>query len=345
MQIATIGLDLAKTIFQVHGVDGEGGVVIRRRLRRAEVAKFFAGLAPCLVGMEACAGAHFWARTIAELGHEVRLMPPAYVKPYVRRQKNDLADAAAICEAVTRPSMRFVPIKSEAQQAMLLIHRARDLLVRQRTSLINALRAHLAEFGVVMPKGAQHGRRLVTMLLTGETFGMPDSAVPVLLGLARRSQALEAETAELEREMRRRSTEDEGVQRLLKVPGVGPITATALAATIPDANAFRSAREFAAWLGLVPRQSSSGGRERLGGITKMGPCLSAPTAGSRRPGGAQASRPRTGPRDAMAQQALAREATQGRGGGPGQQDGTHRLGSLGPRRSVPARRMTHRVLR
>ena len=166
--------------------------------------------------------------------------------------------------------MRFVPIKSEAQQAMLLIHRARDLLVRQRTSLINALRAHLAEFGVVVPKGAQHGRRLVTMLLTGETFGMPDSAVPVLLGLARRCQALEAETAELEREMRRRSTEDEGVQRLLKVPGVGPITATALAATIPDANAFRSAREFAAWLGLVPRQSSSGGRERLGGITKMG---------------------------------------------------------------------------
>jgi transposase len=270
MQIATIGLDLAKTIFQVHGVDAEGGVVIRRRLRRAEVAKFFAGLAPCLVGIEACAGAHFWARTIADLGHEVRLMPPAYVKPYVRRQKNDRADAAAICEAVTRPSMRFVPIKSEAQQAMLLIHRARDLLVRQRTSLINALRAHLAEFGVVVPKGAQHGRRLVTMLLTGETFGMPDSAVPVLLGLARRCQALEAETAELEREMRRRSTADEGVQRLLKVPGVGPITATALAATIPDANAFRSAREFAAWLGLVPRQSSSGGRERLGGITKMG---------------------------------------------------------------------------
>ena len=184
MQIATIGLDLAKTIFQVHGVDAEGGVVIRRRLRRAEVAKFFARLAPCLVGVEACAGAHFWARTIAELGHEVRLMPPAYVKFYVRRQKNDLADAAAICEAVTRPSMRFVPIKSEAQQAMLLIHRARDLLVRQRTSLINALRAHLAEFGVVVPKGAQHGRRLITMLVTGETFGLPDTAVPVLLGRA-----------------------------------------------------------------------------------------------------------------------------------------------------------------
>jgi transposase len=221
MQMATIGLDLAKTIFQVHGVDAAGGGVIRRRLRRAEVTRFFAGLAPCLAGMEACAGAHFWARTIAELGHEVRLMPPAYVKPYVRRRKNDLADAAAICEAVTRPSMRLVPIKSEAQQAMLLIHRARDLLVRQRTSLINALRAHLAEFGVVVPKGAQHGRRLVTMLLTGETFGMPDSAVPVLLGLARRCQALEAETAALEREMRRRSTEDEAAQRLLKVPGVG----------------------------------------------------------------------------------------------------------------------------
>jgi transposase len=270
MSIATIGLDLAKTVFQVHGVDAEGGVVIRRRLRRAAVAKFFAGLAPCLVGMEACAGGHFWARTLAELGHEVRLMPPAYVKPYVRRQKNDLADAAAICEAVTRPSMRFVPIKSEAQQAMLLIHRARDLLVRQRTGLINALRAHLAEFGVVMPKGAQHGRRLITMLVTGETFGMPATTVPVLLGLARRCQALEAEIAELEREMRRRATADQAVRRLLKVPGVGPITATALAATIPDANAFRSAREFAAWLGLVPRQSSSGGRERRGGITKMG---------------------------------------------------------------------------
>jgi len=156
MQLATVGLDLAKNVFQLHGVDAKGRVVVRRRLRRAEVMRFFAELPPCRVGMEACAGAHHWARAIGEFGHEVRLMPPAYVKPYVRRQKNDMADAAAICEAVTRPSMRFVPVKSEAQQALLLVHRALDLLVRQRTSLINALRAHLAEFGVVVPKGAPH---------------------------------------------------------------------------------------------------------------------------------------------------------------------------------------------
>jgi transposase len=270
MKIATIGLDLAKNVFQLHGIDAEGRVVLRRRLRRSDVVRFFARLSPCMVGMEACAGAHHWARTLAGLGHEVRLMPPAYVKPYVRRQKNDMADAAAICEAVTRPSMRFVPIKSEEQQAMLLIHRARDLLVRQHTSLINALRAHLAEFGVVLPKGGQNGRKLASMVVAGETFGMPALALPVLLAMARRCQALEVEIAQFEREMRRRSVEDEAVQRLLKIPGIGPITATALAATVPDARAFRSAREFAAWLGLVPRQSSSGGRERLGGITKMG---------------------------------------------------------------------------
>jgi transposase len=196
MKIATIGLDLAKTVFQLHAVDAEGRVVLRRRLRRSEVVKFLARLSPCLVGMEACAGAHHWARAIAGLGHEVRLMPPAYVKAYVRRQKNDLADAAAICEAVTRPSMRFVPIKSEAQQAMLLIHRARDLLVRQRTSLINALRAHLAEFGVVLPKGGHHGRRLPSMLLAGESLGMAAPVVAVLLAMARRCQALELEIAQ-----------------------------------------------------------------------------------------------------------------------------------------------------
>ena len=270
MKIATIGLDLAKNVFQLHAIDAEGRVVLRRRLRRSDVVRFFARLSPCLVGMEACAGAHHWARTLGDLGHEVRLMPPAYVKPYVRRQKNDMADAAAICEAVTRPSMRFVPVKSEKQQAMLLIHRARDLLVRQHTSLINALRAHLAEFGVVLPKGGQNGRKLASMVVAGETFGVPALAFPVLLALARHCQALEVEIAQLEREIRRRSVEDEAVQRLLKIPGIGPITATALAATVPDARAFRSAREFAAWLGLVPRQSSSGGRERLGGITKMG---------------------------------------------------------------------------
>ena len=199
MQIATVGLDLAKNVFQLHGVDAAGRSRGRRRLRRSEVMQSLHGHAPCLVGMEACAGAHHWARLLASLGHEVRLMPPAYVKAYVRRQKNDMADAAAICEAVTRPSMRFVPVKSEEQQALLLLHRARDLLVRQRTSLINALRAHLAEFGVVLPKGAPHGRRLASMLIDGETFGLPASAAPALQMLARQCQALSGQIAELER--------------------------------------------------------------------------------------------------------------------------------------------------
>jgi transposase len=271
MQLATVGLDLAKNVFQLHGVDAKGRVVVRRRLRRAEVMRFFAELPPCRVGMEACAGAHHWARAIGEFGHEVRLMPPAYVKPYVRRQKNDMADAAAICEAVTRPSMRFVPVKSEAQQALLLVHRARDLLVRQRTSLINALRAHLAEFGVVVPKGAPHGRRLASLLLAGETHGLPAPALPVLQALAGQYQTLSEQIAGLERELRQRAVQDEATRRLLQIPGIGPITATALSATVVEPTSFASAREFAAWIGLVPRQHSSGGHERLGGITKMGP--------------------------------------------------------------------------
>jgi transposase len=262
MKIATVGLDLAKNVFQLHAVDAEGQVVVRRRLRRSKVVRFLARLPPCLVGMEACAGAHHWARTIAGLGHEVRLMPPAYVKAYVRRQKNDLADAAAICEAVTRPSMRFVPIKGEQQQAMLLIHRARDLLVRQRTGLINALRAHLAEFGVILPKGGHNGRRLPAMLLAGETFGMAAPVVAVLLAMARRCQALEVEIAQLERELRERALADAAVRRLVKIPGVGPITATALAATIADPRAsarHASSRPGSAWpRARTPRVGMSG---------------------------------------------------------------------------------------
>jgi len=353
MKIATIGLDLAKNVFQLHAIDAEGRVAVRRRLRRAEVLKFFTGLPPCLVGMEAgmeaCAGAHYWARTITELGHEVRLMPPAYVKPYVRRQKNDMADAAAICEAVTRPSMRFVPIKSEEQQAMLLIHRARDLLVRQRTSLINALRAHLAAFGVVVPKGIQHGRKLASMLIEGETFGLPASAVPALQTLARQCQELSEQIAAIERDLRQRSLQDETTRRLLKIPGIRPITATVLTATIAEPTSFRSAREFAAWIGLVPRQHSSGGHERLGGITKMGHAylrrrlISGAQAvllqAARHP--AAAGR-RCGP---VARTAAARETAQGRGRSAGQQDGAHRLGAPGPGRSVPARRMSPFVMR
>ena len=271
-------------------------------------------------------------------------MPPAYVKPYVRRQKNDLADAAAICEAVTRPSMRFVPIKGEAQQAMLLIHRARDLLVRQRTSLINAVRAHLAEFGVVVPKGAQHGRRLVTMLLTGETFGMPASAVPVLLGLARRCRALEAETAELEREMRRRSTEDEGVQRLLKVPGVGRSRRPRWPP--PSPMPTLSVRPVSLRRGSVschdkarPAVVSGSAASPRWAMPICADCwFSAPRRCSGKPPADRTTRRHGSAGSCARSHARSRR-------GPGQQDGTDRLGSLGPRRSVPARRMNHRVLR
>jgi transposase len=338
MNVATVGLDLARNVFQLHAVDAEGRVVLRRRLRRFEVARFFARLPPCLVGMEACAGAHHWARTLAGLGHEVRLMPPAYVKAHVRRQKNDMADAAAICEAVTRPSMRFVPIKSEAQQAMLLIHRARDLPVRQRTGLINALRAHLAELGVVVASGGHHGRRLPAMLLGGETFGMAPPVLAVLLAMARRCQALEAEIAELERELHRRAQADAAARRLLRIPGIGPITATALAATVADAKSFRSGRELAAWLGLVPRQSSSGGHERLGGITKMGHRYLRRLLVV----GAQAVLRHAGRRAEAAGPWLGRllreKPRKVAAVAPGQQDRAHRLGGAGQARSISGRR-------
>lgn len=251
-------------------MDGDGKPVLRQRLRRARVLSFFQELPPCLVGMEACGSAHFWARELTALGHEVRLIPPSYVKPYVRRHKNDAADAAAICEAVTRPSMRFVPIKSEEQQTLLLAHRARDLLIRQRTSLINALRSHLAEFGIVLPKGTQHGRRLPRMILDGETFGLLSAAHSALHALASAFERLQREIEQLDMQLKERAQADATTRRLMKVFGIGAITSTALTATIGDGSNFRSAREFAAWIGLVPRQNSSGDDERLGPITKMG---------------------------------------------------------------------------
>jgi len=253
MQITTIGLDLAKNVFQVHGVDAEGGSEVRRKLRRGELLRFFEKLPPCLVGMEACAGAHHWARQIAAFGHEVKLMPPAYVKPYVGRQKNDMADAAAICEAVSRPSMRYVPVKSAAQQAALLAHRGRSLLIRQRTSLINAIRAHCTEFGLVAAKGPANIACLIAAIRDGQNPLLPQEARPALSILVDQLQFL-----------------NDRVRRLMTIPGIGIITATAIAATVPDAGAFKSGREFAAWIGLVPRQQSSGGKERLGGISKMG---------------------------------------------------------------------------
>ncbi len=268
MQVATIGLDLAKHVFQVHGVDAAGKVVLRRRLRRVQVVEFFAALPPCLVGMEACGTAHHWARVIRSLGHEVRLMPPQYVKPYVRRGKNDAADAAAICEAVTRPSMRFVPVKTEEQQAALVMHRARDLLVRQRTQLANAIRGHLAEFGIVEAQGIWKLGRLRAHLAEEEA-AVPEAAREVLL-LAGQFDEVERRISEIDARILAWHKASPMSRRLATIPGIGPLIATAIVATVPDAGAFRSGREFAAWLGLVPRQRSTGGKQRLGRISREG---------------------------------------------------------------------------
>lgn len=269
MQVSTIGLDIAKSVFQVHGVDDDGRTVLRRKVSRGQLLTFFAGLEPCLIGMEACATAHHWARELVALGHEVRLMPPAYVRAYVKRNKNDAADAEAICEAVTRPTMRFVPIKSAAAQSVLMLHRARHLLVRQRTAQASALRAHLAEYGIVAAKGLWRLRDLLPVLDAG-TGNLPELARQTLLLIAQLIEALTIQIRKIETELLAWHRTNPASQRLETIPGVGFITATALAATVLDPRAFRSGRQFAAWLGLVPRQNSSGGKDRLGGISKMG---------------------------------------------------------------------------
>ncbi len=270
MQVTTLGIDLAKSVFQLHGVDADGAVVLQKKLRRGGVLGFLGKLEPCLVGMEACATSHHWAREIAALGHEVRLIPPAYVKPYVKRQKNDAADAEAICEAVTRPNMRFVPVKSAEQKSVLVLHRSRDLLMRQRTMILNAIRAHMAEFGVIAAQGPRKVVDLVTRLRSGEKLGVPEIAQSALLALAAQLENLATEIRQLERRLMAWHRQSHASQRLETIPGVGIITATALAASVPDPTAFKSGRQFAAYLGLVPRQNSSGGKERLGGISKMG---------------------------------------------------------------------------
>lgn len=269
MQVSTIGLDIAKNVFQVHGIDSEGRAVLGRKVRRDRLIKLFESVEPCLIGMEACATAHHWARRLTALGHQVRLMPPAYVKAYVKRNKNDAADAEAICEAVRRPTMRFVPIKSADAQSVLMLHRARHLLVRQRTAQVSAMRAHLAEYGVVAPKGIAHVRDLFTVLETGTPM-LPDLARQTLLLIAQMIGTLSQQIRKIEIELLAWHRTSAVSQRLETIPGVGFITATALAATVGDARSFRSGRQFAAWLGLVPRQNSSGGKERLGGISKMG---------------------------------------------------------------------------
>jgi transposase len=270
MNMSTIGLDLAKNVFQVHGIDNTGKVIVRRSLRRRQMMPFFAKLEPCLIGIEACGTSHFWAREIAKLGHEVKLMPPAYVKPYVKRGKTDAGDAEAIAEAVTRPTMRFVAIKSAEQQSVLALHRTRGLLVRQRTQLVNMIRAQLAEFGIVLAKGIQHVMKLVDRLVDGEVPDIPPLACKIVIGLAQQIRELQARIDTLEHEMMIWFRGNELAKRLETIPGIGVITASALAASVSDPHRFGSARQFAASLGLTPKANASGGRERKGRISKMG---------------------------------------------------------------------------
>jgi len=268
--ITTIGLDLAKNIFQVHAVDATGAVVVRRQLRRREVLRYFERLPHCLIGIEACATAHYWGRELRAMGHEVRLIPPAYVKPYVKRNKNDAADAEAICEAVVRPSMRFVGIKTVEQQAILSVHRARDLLVRQRTMLVNSLRGLMAEFGVAEAQGRMGAGRLIEIVGDETDQRVPALARRALASLVAQLHGVGREIRALDREISAWHRQSDVSRRLATIPGIGPITATALVASVPDPSVFTSARQFSAWLGLVPRQYSTGGKPRLGGISKRG---------------------------------------------------------------------------
>lgn len=268
-EVSTVGIDLAKSVFQIHGADASGAVMFRKKLRRDQVLAFFSTLPQCVVAMEACASAHHWAREIAAFGHDTRLIPPAYVKPFVKRQKNDMADAEAICEAAQRPTMRFVKGKSAEAQASAVVFRTRDLLVRQRTQLVNALRGHLTEFGYIVRQGVGHVGKLVE-IVGDPSSDIPAQARPVLTVIAQGLEALQAQIAVLDREIASRAKADPVAKRLMTIPGVGPVIATALVALAPDATTFRRGRDFAAWLGLVPRQHSSGGKQRLGRTTKMG---------------------------------------------------------------------------
>jgi transposase len=268
--ITTIGLDIAKSVFQVHGVDAQGQVIIRRQLKRRYVLAFFQKLAPCLVGIEACASSHHWSRELRALGHTVRLMPPAYVKPYVKRQKNDAADAEAICEAVTRVNMRFVATKTPEQQSCLMLHRTRHLFIRQQTSVINVIRAHLAELGIVAPVGRKGVEELLDVVADASDKRVPEVARACLAALGAQLRRLKEQILEFDRIILAWHRSSETSRRLDAIPGVGPMLATALVASIADPKAFRSGRNFSAWIGLVPKQHSSGGKDRLGSISKQG---------------------------------------------------------------------------
>lgn len=268
--VTTIGLDIAKSVFQVHGVDAAGGVVLRQRLTRGRMLKFFASLPSCLIGIEACASSHYWARELVALGHDVKLMPAQYVKPYVKRSKNDAADAEAICEAVTRPTMRFVGIKSPEQQSAMMLHRVRLILSRQRTQLSNALRAHLAEFGIVAPIGRNGIDRLLGVVADTTDERVPATARMCLDMLVAQLSIVKEQILANDRRIMASARDTELGRRLMEIPGVGPLLASAVVASVPDPAVFRSGRDLSAWIGLVPRQNSSGGKDRLGGISKAG---------------------------------------------------------------------------
>lgn len=269
MTTTMIGLDLAKNVFQVHGIDASGAVTVQRKLRRAEVERFFARLPACVVGIEACGGAHYWGRLLQRLGHEVRMMPAHYVKPYVKRNKTDSRDAEAICEAMGRPTMRFVAVKSEEAQASLALHRTRALLVRQRTMVGNAVRSGLAEFGIVAAHGSKGLRELMEQI-AAQTCPIPAPAQAALLLLARQWEQVDSAVRELEARIARLAREQEAARRLMEIPGIGPLGATAILAKVPDVSVFRTARDFAAWLGFTPRQTGTGGRDRSAGMSKQG---------------------------------------------------------------------------
>lgn len=270
MNVSRIGVDLAKTVFQLHGVDRQEQVTVRRQLRRQQMLDFFRKLPPCLVGMEACSSAHYWARELGKLGHTVKLIAPQFVKPYVKSNKNDANDAAAICEAVSRPSMRFVPIKSTEQQDIQAVHRIRSGLIRQRTAKANQIRGLLAEYGIVVPQRLPALRRALALLLDTNGNGLSERFCRLLRGEWRDLQELDRRVDELDQEIQRIAAASPVAKRLQQIPGIGPITATALLAAIGNVGQFRQGRDLAAWLGLVPRQHSSGGKDCLQGISKRG---------------------------------------------------------------------------
>lgn len=270
MKITTIGIDLAKSVFQVHGVDGHGKAALQKRLRRTQVLAFFAQVPACLIGMEACSSAHYWARELEKLGHEVKLMAPQFVKPYVKANKTDAADAEAICEAVTRPSMRFVPIKSIDQHAVLSLHRARAGFVRSRTAQANQIRGLLGEFGIVLPSGISHVARCIPEIVEDGEHELPDVFRQLLLRLRSHLLELDRQVQQIEEQISAWHRNNADSQRLAEIPGIGVLTASALVASVADAKSFKNGRELAAWLGLVPRQHSSGGKPLLLGISKRG---------------------------------------------------------------------------